>query len=134
MPTKMGPYWDDGLVAFLDPGEQPLDGFPIFRAKGGRNDVPDGIYMAVLTTHRICIVEGKDKTVYKNLKRGDNRHIDGADPCEPSCVRSPDGKQLLLLMRENRRRMNSLYITSNDEAGPPLHGDNARQAVRRGRG
>jgi len=63
----------------------------------------------------VCIVEGKDKTVYKNLKRGDNRNIDGADPCEPSCVRSPDGKQLLLLMRENRRRMNSLYITSNDE-------------------
>ncbi len=61
MPTKMGPYWDDGLVAFLDPREQPLDGFPIFRAKGGRNDVPDGIYMAVLTTHRICIVEGNLK-------------------------------------------------------------------------
>jgi hypothetical protein len=63
----------------------------------------------------ICIVEGKDKTVYKNPKRGFNRNIDGADPCEPSCVRSPDGKQLLLLMRENRRRLNSLYMVSNDE-------------------
>lgn len=41
--------------------------------------------------------------------------VDDADPCEPAVVRSPGGKQLLLLMRENRRRLNSLCITSNDE-------------------
>jgi len=63
----------------------------------------------------ICIVEGKDKTAYARSKKRFDPKIDGADPCEPSCVRSPDGKQLLLLMRENRRRLNSLYITSNDE-------------------
>jgi len=63
----------------------------------------------------ICIVEGKDKTAYAKSKKRFDPNIDGADPCEPSCVRSPDGKQLLLLMRENRRRLNSLYITSNDE-------------------
>lgn len=60
MPTRMGPYWDDGLVPFLDLGERPLNGFPIFPAKG-RNDVPKGTHMAVLTTHRICIFKGNLK-------------------------------------------------------------------------
>lgn len=39
----------------------------------------------------------------------------GASPCEPFVVRSPDGKQLAALARENARRFNSLLITSNDE-------------------
>jgi BNR repeat-like domain len=39
----------------------------------------------------------------------------GADPCEPAIIRSPDGKQLVAVMRENRRRYNSLLIVSNDE-------------------
>jgi len=38
-----------------------------------------------------------------------------ADPCEPCLVRSPDGRQLLCLMRENSRRLNSLSMMSNDE-------------------
>ena len=41
--------------------------------------------------------------------------VPGADPCEPAVIRSPDGRQLLMLMRENRRRFNSLYAVSNDE-------------------
>ena len=35
--------------------------------------------------------------------------------CEPGCIRSPDGKQLAVLMRENSRRRNSHVIFSNDE-------------------
>lgn len=35
--------------------------------------------------------------------------------CEPGIVRSPDGKQLAVLLRENSRRMNSFIIFSNDE-------------------
>jgi hypothetical protein len=35
--------------------------------------------------------------------------------CEPGCVRSPDGKQLAVLLRENRRKKNSHVIFSNDE-------------------
>lgn len=35
--------------------------------------------------------------------------------CEPLIVRSPDGKQLLCLMRENSRQFNSFYMTSDDE-------------------
>ena len=41
--------------------------------------------------------------------------VPGADPCEPAVIRSPDGRQLLMLMRENRRCLNSLYAVSNDE-------------------
>jgi len=36
-------------------------------------------------------------------------------PCEPGCIRSPDGKQLAVLLRENSRRRNSHVIFSNDE-------------------
>jgi hypothetical protein len=35
--------------------------------------------------------------------------------CEPGCVRSPDGKQLAVLLRENSRRKNSHIMFSNDE-------------------
>jgi len=35
--------------------------------------------------------------------------------CEPGVVRSPDGKQLAVLLRENARRKNSHVIFSNDE-------------------
>jgi hypothetical protein len=35
--------------------------------------------------------------------------------CEPGCVRSPDGKQLAVLLRENARRKNSHVIFSQDE-------------------
>jgi len=35
--------------------------------------------------------------------------------CEPGCIRSPDGKQLAVLLRENRRRRNAHVIFSNDE-------------------
>lgn len=35
--------------------------------------------------------------------------------CEPGIIRSPDGKQLAALLRENRRVRNSFVIFSNDE-------------------
>jgi hypothetical protein len=35
--------------------------------------------------------------------------------CEPGIIRSPDGKQLAVLLRENARRKNSHVILSNDE-------------------
>lgn len=39
----------------------------------------------------------------------------GGCPCEPFVVRSPDGKQLAALARENARRYNSLLVVSDDE-------------------
>jgi len=36
--------------------------------------------------------------------------------CEPGCIRSPDGKRLAVLLRENSRTRNSFVIFSDDEA------------------
>ncbi len=35
--------------------------------------------------------------------------------CEPGCIRSPDGKKMAVLLRENARRKNSHIIFSEDE-------------------
>jgi hypothetical protein len=40
--------------------------------------------------------------------------LPGLKPCEPAVVRSPDGRQLLCLIRENQKRI-ALYMTSEDE-------------------
>jgi hypothetical protein len=42
--------------------------------------------------------------------------IPGYKPCEPCFIRSPDGRQLLCLMRENVRSVNSRFIVSDDES------------------
>jgi hypothetical protein len=39
----------------------------------------------------------------------------GAAPDELGTIKSPDGKQILVLMRENQRRCNSLFMVSNNE-------------------
>ncbi len=53
-------------------------------------------------------------------------------PCEPEVIRSPSGKQLLCVMRENIRTQPAWFITSDDEGRtwsknrplpPGLHGD-----------
>src|SRR4029078_10963496 len=40
---------------------------------------------------------------------------DGANLCEPGLIRSPDGKQIAVLLRENSRKLNSHVIFSDDE-------------------
>jgi hypothetical protein len=40
---------------------------------------------------------------------------DGPHLCEPGLIRSPDGTQLAVLLRENSRKWNSFVITSDDE-------------------
>ena len=42
------------------------------------------------------------------------RHAE-AHLCEPGAIRSPDGKQIAVLLRENSRKFNSFVIFSNDE-------------------
>lgn len=44
------------------------------------------------------------------INRSSAKHI-----CEPGIIRSPDGKQLAVLLRENSRRHNSQIIFSEDE-------------------
>ncbi len=42
--------------------------------------------------------------------------VEGKNPCEPFVFRSPDGKELCALMRENTHRGRSLMMFSQDEA------------------
>src|SRR5262249_34645247 len=37
--------------------------------------------------------------------------------CEPGLIRSPDGRQIAVLLRENSRKLNSFVIFSDDESG-----------------
>ena len=41
--------------------------------------------------------------------------VPGCVPCEPWLIRSPDGGQLLCILRENNRSYNSWMMTSDDE-------------------
>lgn len=41
--------------------------------------------------------------------------LPNANLCEPGAMRSPDGKQIAVLLRENSRKYNSFVIFSNDE-------------------
>lgn len=61
------------------------------------------------------------------VNQSSDKHI-----CEPGVVRSPDGKRLAILLRENSRRLNSQIIFSDDEGETwteprpmpnPLNGD-----------
>ncbi|WP_211235258.1 sialidase family protein [Runella zeae] len=41
--------------------------------------------------------------------------MEGRSPCEPAVFRSPNGKELLCIMRENQRKNHSLMMVSTDE-------------------
>jgi hypothetical protein len=62
--------------------------------------------------------------VYKTLSHDGGLHWDApvaiasrpdVDLCEPGLLRSPDGKRLIVLLRENRRAKPSHVITSDNE-------------------
>ena len=88
----------------------------------------DGSYMALFHDDgRFLHGEGKSTTfrVYKTISRdggltwGDPTVIathPRAHLCEPGLVRSPDGRQIAVLLRENSRQFNSFVITTDDEA------------------
>ncbi len=46
---------------------------------------------------------------------GETESYPGAWPCEPAFVRSPDGRQIAMLMRENSRRYCSMVMFTEDE-------------------
>ena len=95
---------------------------------GGVIRLKDGRYLALFHDDgRFFAGSGKASdtfTVYKTYSADGGLtwsypaaiiECDWADPCEPGIFRSPDGGQLLVLLRENSRKFNSFYITSNDE-------------------
>lgn len=83
-------FHDDGR--FMDPQYRPQDGnaFQVYQIRSSDGGLSWSAPEAVATHPR-------------------------AHLCEPLMVRSPDGKQLLCLMRENSRQFNSFCMTSEDE-------------------
>ena len=81
-------------------------------------------YLAVYQQGPAPSFEGSPQTIWQSIS-ADGGHTwsperkvaeyEEADICEPAVVRSPDGKQLACLMRENQRRFNSMIMFSDDE-------------------
>ena len=67
---------------------------------------PKGFYVYQINSTDGGLTWGEPKVV---------AHHPDAHLCEPGAVRSPDGKQITVLLRENSRKHNSFLITSEDE-------------------
>lgn len=77
----------------------------------GRAFAKDGKATSTFTLYKTFSLDGGltwsfPEAVYKSSEV----HL-----CEPGCIRSPDGKRLAVLLRENARRKNSHIIFSDDE-------------------
>jgi hypothetical protein len=123
-PIRMASSEDDGRT--WTPLE-PIGEFGGIVAMASVERLNDGSYMALFHDDgRYLRGEGKRTRfrVYKTISHDGGRtwgepeaiaeHPD-ADLCEPGLVRSPDGRQIAVLMRENRRKLNSFVIFSDDE-------------------
>ena len=69
-----------------------------------RDEMPNAIWQAVSSDG------GQTWKDYRKVCE-----VQGAVPCEPDLIRSPDGKQIACLMRENSRRFQSLVMFSDGE-------------------
>jgi hypothetical protein len=75
-----------------------------FLHKGGKKEETFRLFQVTSTDGGLTW--GEPEEIYRN----DEVHL-----CEPGVIRSPDGMQLAVLLRENRRRKNSFVIFSDDE-------------------
>lgn len=106
---------------------EPIGDFGGIVAMGDVMRMRDGRYLAVFHDDgRFFRNAGKATkfTVYKTESTDGGLHWtkpsivaahDTAHLCEPGLVRSPDGKQIAMLLRENSRKQNSFVVFSNDE-------------------
>jgi hypothetical protein len=124
-PARMAVSDDDG--ATWSP-LKPIGDWGGIVVMGSVERLKDGRYLAMFHDDgRFLRVNGKltqTMTLYKSLSDdggtswSEPEAIFAADSihlCEPGILRSPDGKQLAALLRENRRAHNSYVIFSNDE-------------------
>jgi BNR repeat-like domain len=125
-PNRMAVSEDDGETwSEL----KPIGDYGGIVSMGCLTRLKDGRYVAMFHDDGRFIRAGgkvtKTMTLYQifsddgGLTWGEPEAIwSGADIhlCEPGIIRSPDGDQLAVLLRENRRRRNSHVIFSDDEA------------------
>ena len=107
---------------------EPIGDFGGIVAMADVARLQDGRYMALFHDDGRFLRNSGDKTdvfeVYKTLSADggltwSQPEVVTAHPqahlCEPGIVRSPDGSQLAMLLRENSRQFNSMVIFSDDE-------------------
>lgn len=94
------------LAMFHDDGR-------FFRGGAGQSfgDVPTGKRLDVMTLYQTFSQDGGLTWSFPEAVFASSE----IQLCEPGCIRSPDGKTLAVLLRENARRKNSHVIFSQDE-------------------
>ncbi len=107
---------------------EPIGDFGGIVAMGDLIQLRDGRYMAFFHDDGRFINGNEEERgqfyVYKTVSSDGGRTWSppevvvthpAADLCEPGVIRSPDGQQLAMLLRENSRRFNSFVTFSDDE-------------------
>ncbi len=108
---------------------KPIGDFGGIVAMGSVERLKNGDYVALFHDDgRYFRKDGKNSkfmTLYQTISKdggmtwGEPQELFKSDQihlCEPGVIRSPNGKQLAMLLRENRRVRNSFVMFSNDEA------------------
>ncbi|MBZ0258158.1 glycoside hydrolase, partial [bacterium] len=123
-PIRMSVSEDDGLT--WTP-LQPIGDFGGIVAMSDVIQTRSGQYQAYFHDDgRFLHNEGKTGAFIVYKTRSDDGGLTWSAPeevvshpvahlCEPGLVKSPDGSQWLMLLRENSRQFNSFYCVSNDE-------------------
>jgi hypothetical protein len=123
-PIRMARSEDDGVS--WTPLE-PIGDFGGIVAMASVERLAGGEYMALFHDDGRFLRGGGDRTKFQVFKTvSKDGGLTWSEPrvvtehaqahlCEPGLVRSPDGKQIALLLRENSRRFNSFVVFSNDE-------------------
>ncbi|MDP7062259.1 MAG: exo-alpha-sialidase [Planctomycetota bacterium] len=112
--SELEPVGEWGGIVVMGFVERLLDGRYLamfhddgrFFTKKGRGDKPAGFTLYKTFSHD----GGLNWTYPEEVWKGNDIHL-----CEPGSIRSPDGKTLAVLLRENSRKRNSFIIFSEDE-------------------
>lgn len=111
--SELNPIGDFGGIVAMGAVERLKNGdYVALFHDDGRFFRKDGKKSAFMTLYQTISKDG-------GLTWGEPQELFKSDQvhlCEPGVIRSPNGKQLAMLLRENRRVRNSYVMFSNDEA------------------
>ena len=112
--SELKPVGDWGgivVMGFVEPIETGKGHYLAMFHDDGRFFKKDGKVTKTFTLYKTYSRDGGLTWTYPEaVFKSSEVHL-----CEPGCIRSPDGKTLAVLLRENSRRKNSHIIFSEDE-------------------